>query len=203
MTDLSILICSIYGREESLKRLLSIILPEKHDKYSSIVGSVTTTTYKCGRFDVIVMQDGKRLTVGDKRNKLISLADSTYVSFIDDDDIVMNEYTTEILNAMSNDPDCIVFDAIRFVDGKKDKQVKYGIEYGRDYNDDQFYYRIPNHLMAVKKQIASYVKYRAINFGEDSLWAKNAFRLIKTQARIDKVLYHYLFSVKNTATQRR
>jgi len=198
MKQLSILICSITGREVFLRRLLDTLL----------IGDESTHTepnikkYWNEDCEVLILTDNRQMSIGEKRNKLMNLASGDYVSFIDDDDTVERDYIPQILSKMATKPDCIVFDAIRFVNGRKDKQVKYGIEYKQDSNTSQMYYRIPNHLMVFKREIALQVPYQNVSFGEDADFAKRVLPLIKTQERIDKVLYNYLFTQQSTSNRR-
>lgn len=179
---LSILICSIYSRHDKLKRLTEILQPQLN-KFNKIV-------------EVAIAVDKQTISIGAKRNHLISIATGEYITFIDDDDTVADNYVELLLEAMQADTDVIVFDALRYVDGVVDKAVKYGIEFGKDYHDSKFYYRIPNHLMCVKKELTLQVPFKEINFGEDSDYAKRLFPLLKTQARIDRILYSYLYNSK-------
>ena len=184
---LSILICSLHSRKDKLKRLTDILQPQLK-KFDGLV-------------EVIVAVDEKENSIGSKRNYLMIKSDpyldsKGYLAFIDDDDTVADNYVELLLEAMQADTDVIVFDALRYVDGTVDKAVKYGIEFGKDYHDSKFYYRIPNHLMCVKKELALQVPFKEINFGEDSDYAKRLLPLLKTQARIDRILYSYLYNSK-------
>lgn len=178
----SILICSLHIRKDKFKRLQNIIQPQL-DKFENLV-------------EGIVITDNGEMPIGKKRNELMRIAEGEYITFIDDDDTVSDNYVELLLEAMQADTDVIVFDALRYVDGPVDKAVKYGIEFGKDYHDAKFYYRIPNHLMCVKKELALQVPFKEINFGEDSDYAKRLLPLLKTQARIDRILYSYLYNSK-------
>lgn len=185
---LSILICSVTNRLESLGRLIKCI--EDQIKYRQDV-------------EILVSIDNKKRTVGEKRNDLIYQSQGRYTVFIDDDDIVESDYVEQIINKINEEKtDVVCFDAVRYVDGEFDKQVKYGVQYRKDGEDEKYYYRIPNHLMVFKRDISATTPYKFVSFGEDAQWAKDAFRKINTQATIDKVLYHYYFSPSNTETQK-
>lgn len=179
---LSLLVCSLHSRKDKLKRLTDILMPQL-DKFKGLV-------------EACVAVDEKTNSIGAKRNHLIIKSKGEYICFVDDDDTVSDNYVELLLEAMQADTDVIVFDALRYVDGTVDKAVKYGIEYGKDYHDSKFYYRIPNHLMCVKKELALQVPFKEINFGEDSDYAKRLLPLLKTQARIDRILYSYLYNSK-------
>lgn len=175
---LSILVCSIEKRKNFLDRLTSIIQPQL-DKHLDV--------------ECITASDSGGMKIGEKRNFLIKKARGEYIAFVDDDDIVSNDYVERILAALHSNPDVVVFDVFRFDNGREDRIVKYGIEYLKDYHDKKAYYRLPNHLMCVKKSIAEQVPFKALNFGEDSDYAIRLKPLLKTQERINEILYQYLY----------
>lgn len=175
---LSILICSLHSRKEKLNHLLAGLQPQI-DRFKEA--------------ECIIAVDDKQMKIGAKRNYLTSLAKGDYITFIDDDDLVDDNYCSLLLTSIEKNPDVIVFDAVRYANGKLDRPVKYGIEYIKDYHDRNFYYRIPNHLMCVKRELALQVQFKEINFGEDSDYAKRLLPLLKTQERIEETLYTYLY----------
>jgi glycosyltransferase involved in cell wall biosynthesis len=75
---LSILICSLPGRIKYLSELLNVLNPQ-------IEG------------EEIIINIDKYKTIGAKRNDLLNASKSDYVCFIDDDDMVSEDYLDEIL----------------------------------------------------------------------------------------------------------
>jgi glycosyltransferase involved in cell wall biosynthesis len=147
-------------------------------------------------FEVIVLTDNGEVSTGEKRNRLIRLSLGEYVSFIDDDDLVELTYIDDILSATLTGHDVICFDAIRYVDGVEDREVKYSANFQRDFHDKNYYYRLPNHLMAFRKSILPLNPFPNLFFGEDSQFAKDVKPLIKNEVQLRKVLYHYLYTEK-------
>lgn len=178
---LSILICSLNSRKDKLNQLLAGLQPQL-DRFKDV--------------ECIIATDNREMKIGVKRNYLLSLANGEYITFIDDDDLVDANYCALLLTAIEKNPDVIVFDAVRYANGKLDRPVKYGIEYTKDYHDRNFYYRIPNHLMCVKREIALQVPFKEVNFGEDADYARRLLPLLKTQERINETLYTYLYCDK-------
>lgn len=188
---LSILICSLVSRTE-LYRALAKGLRGQIDSLEA--GDIV---------EVLVLTDNKEITTGSKRNKLLQKATGDYIVYIDDDDKVSANYISALLGKMQSNPDVIVFDAHRYHNGKFDRPVKYGIDYEKDFNTARFYYRIPNHLMCVKRELALQVPFKDVNFGEDSDYAKRLLPLLKKQERINEVLYEYWYDDKVTETANR
>lgn len=206
MLTWSILICSLESRKYDF---LPKILHQLHGQlghYTEKVEqnqftTITLQTFTSHPVEIIIATDNKKISVGAKRNLLTSIADGKYISFIDDDDVVAPQYVSSILDKTLESPDVIVFDALRYENGRVDKQVKYGKEFHRDHTKGNFHYRLPNHLMAWRTEVARRVPFKEINFGEDSLWSRAMAGHIRRQARINDVLYYYLFNEKSTAVR--
>jgi glycosyltransferase involved in cell wall biosynthesis len=149
--------------------------------------------------EIVCLTDNRCRTIGHKRNDLIYLAQGQYIVFIDDDDRVTDDYVSSILSEIdkSQEPDVVVFDvSVRDIDSTGPAlSCKYGIEYTY-YNDDKCYYRLPNHLMVYKREIAKKYLYLDISWREDDEWANRACKSVKSQARVPRVLYHYEYTYK-------
>jgi len=174
--DLSIIICSLTERRnEFLDRLLLQI--EKQ-------------TLGRDNVEIIVLTDNAKRPIGTKRNDGLAIAQGKYVCFVDDDDMVSDDYVVSILEEIRNwHPDVIVFDAVISFNGEGQKLVKYGREYDHTESGEA-YFRRPNHLMVHKKSNITEF-FRDVKTGEDDEWASRMLDRIVTQSRIDKVLYHY------------
>lgn len=205
MIELSILICSLESRKETRTALLEGLRKQIEEHY---IEATDHPNYLLKKYigksaEVIVCTDNKQMSVGAKRNLLLKEASGEYIAFIDDDDVVSFDYVSRLLEKIQLKPDCIVFNVARYANGKPDRMVSYGIEHKRDHNTPQMYYRIPNHLMCVKKSIALQVRFKEISFGEDAIYAIGILPLIKTQERIEKSLYAYYFDDKLTETAKK
>jgi glycosyltransferase involved in cell wall biosynthesis len=202
---LSILICSLVEREESLKLLLSNLLTQlgiythyaEHDKFYRL------DRYVSGGVEIIVCTDEYHFTVGQKRNLLLKESTGEYVCYIDDDDNVERNYIPSILPHTSKGYDVIVFWAAYYSSGKFVKGVDYSMEFKKDAETATEYLRRPNHLMPVKRSIALQAKFESVNFGEDAKYAAKILPLLKTQYRIPTTLYHYYFNPDKSATSGR
>ena len=173
--QLSILICSLTERRNIfLDRLLDKLDPQVKDK----------------NVEVLVFSDNAKRSIGKKRNDAIQMANGKYVCFVDDDDLVSDDYVDLILKEIRDwSPDVIVFDALITFDGQRPKLVRYGREF--DYCEkEEAYYRHPNHLMVHKKSNIS-EWFSDVKTGEDDEWASRMLDRIVTQSRIKKTLYFY------------
>ena len=184
---LSILIPSITSREKLLTTLIDY-LEEQKDGHP---------------VEILALVDNKEMKVGAKRNELLKMASGQYVTFIDDDDTIAPDYVSSLLKGIESNPDVVCFDVIRYANGVYDRPVQYSILCERDYQDRHYYYRLPNHLMCVKREYALATKFPEINFGEDSDYAKRLKPLLKTEVQIGKVLYNYLYDSRTSKTVNR
>lgn len=175
--DLSILICSLTERRNIfLDRLLNKLEPQVKDK----------------NVELLVFSDNAKRSIGQKRNDAIKMANGKYTCFIDDDDLVSDDYVDLILKEIRDwSPDVIIFDALITFNEQRPKLVKYGREF--EYGEkEEAYYRNPNHLMVHKKSnITEW--FQDIKTGEDDEWASRMMDRIVTQSRIEKILYYYEF----------
>lgn len=201
---LSILICSLTTREhlraDLLKLLKNCIGQHTHEAIDD--KEYLLEKYVGKDVEIIICTDNRQMSVGKKRNLLIRHASGEYTVFIDDDDMVSVSYVHCILDAAKSGNDVIVFDAVRYHNGALDRQVIYGTEFRKDYSNRTAHFRIPNHLMPVKRSISSRVMFPDVSFGEDSEWARKLLPNLKTQYRVKECLYEYWYDDKITATQK-
>lgn len=172
---LSILICSLEDRKEKLNRLLKTLNDQKQKNV-----------------EILTNIDKGELSVGRKRNSLLSGAQGEYVSFVDDDDIVSPDYIETTLRALQSKPDCAMMWGLINWRGETKKQFIHSIQFAGWYEgSDGIFYRSPNHLNAVKKNIALKVPFVEIDAGEDLDYSKRIRPYIKTEGEIDHPIYYY------------
>lgn len=177
---LSILICSLIQRNNYLSRLIKVLKPQ-------LTAEVEVKLYI----------DNHETATGTKRNALLDSSTGKYVVFIDDDDLISEDYVESILKAGESNPDAIVFNGWMTTNGQNKKEFRLSKDY--DYvAQDNVYYRYPNHITPIRASIAKKFKFPDTNYREDYDWATMIHKseLIKTEANIDKELYYYLYQSK-------
>jgi len=179
--------------------LLTILVPTVSNRidyfYPRIMKQLLDQTKKYNNIELISFFDNKKRTIGKKRDEMLKLAQGRYITFVDDDDRISDNYTDEIMNAIiqNNDVDCFVYNVICCVNNSPIKKIcKYGteFEYG-DINGGKEWRGKPAHTMVWKSSIAKQHNYSNKQNGEDIDWVNRACKDIKNQYRIDKVLYYY------------
>lgn len=155
--------------------------------------------------EYIYLGDNKKRTVGHKRNNLMDIAQGRFITFVDDDDRITEDYVKTLINAIDYNPnaDVIVFKVMCSVNGAPAKPVYYDASFAGDRDFPQYYQRIPNHLMCIRREHAVKVRFDHKNFAEDRDFAKKLKPMFSggSQSVIDKVLYYYDFSNQTSTTQ--
>lgn len=189
---------------------ISILIPSTHTRYNTFLPKIqeqifsqynSLSDFNQKQVEILILTDNKKITLGEKRNKMIDIAQGKYISFVDDDDRLDPEYLKELLEATKSDADCISFTALVSLNGDVPKPCYYSKEFKRDYNTDDAYYRIPNHIPCIKKDVSLKSTFPGIAYGEDSAYSKLLLPHINTEHVIDKVLYYYDFNSDTTETQ--
>jgi glycosyltransferase involved in cell wall biosynthesis len=178
---------------------LSILVPTVPSRinyfYPKIMNELIKQIGDRKDIELIALFDNKKRSIGQKRQEMVVISQGKYITFIDDDDRISEDYIDEIMKAIdeNDDSDCIVYEVICCIEGDLKKHCKYGIEfeYG-DINQDGTEWRgKPAHTMVWKSEIVKRHRYNDLGHGEDYDWVKRAWQDIKKQIRIDKILYYY------------
>ena len=178
----SICILTVDGREDKLNRLMEIL------------NSTIPVSYK-HRIEIIVNKDNRTKTVGQKRNECVSRAKGEYVSFIDDDDVVSLTYIPKIVKKLNT--------GMYYVDNNAAMLFNHANKNNGHFKNNGKQYRPLNHLNPVKTHIAKQIGYPEKNFGEDSDYCDKLLesKLIRSEYNFEEIMYHYLWSQKETLTQ--
>lgn len=171
---LSILICTIVGREKSLTCLLDALKKQTNKQV-----------------EVLFESDNKKITTGAKRNILLKKAQGDYICFVDDDDMISEDYVSKILKALETNPDCCSLQG-RLIRGKATNLFIHSLQYDSWFEKNSIYYRYPNHLNTVKRELALQVMFPDKTHGEDKHYSDNLFLLLKTEVKIEGIIYFYL-----------
>jgi len=185
---------------------LSILIPsifERSVSFHGLVNNLNAQINSCG-FDntvsIISLIDKRGdMSVGQKRNSLIEMAKSEYIVFVDDDDIPANDYVLELMTAINSNADVIPINGYMTTNGGNRAYWEMGLGLPYDtikLNGKISYRRFPNHIACMKRELILPYKFKDISFGEDYEWAKrlNDNKVFKTEYRITKPLYHYVFT---------
>lgn len=187
MIDLSILIPSTNDRNKMLYALLGFLHLQ-----------IEEANFK-NKVEIITDIDNGEISVGIKRQRLIQKAKGEWITFIDSDDWVSNEYIKEIFLGMKDNPDVINFRGWMTTSNANREEFKISKDLPyitiQDTYGKNIYLRHSNHLSIIKREIALRIGYKDLRFAEDydySIRLKDS-RLIITEYLIDSPIYHYRY----------
>lgn len=154
-----------------------------------------------------IYPDDAKLTTGYKRNALIEMAkvwEADYIAFIDDDDLPGPTYIEKVFEGIRAGADCCELWGQIYWDGVKGKPFHHSIVHKEWWEDDKFYYRMPNHLNAIKLACVKDIPFPDQSFGEDGKWsyAVRDAGVLKTEHPIKDIIYHYFCGkIKNPVNE--
>lgn len=177
-TLLSILICSIPERSEMLAGLLTVL---SNQMQSGV--------------EVLVNIDNKDITMGAKENRLLEAAKGKYVVFVDDDDMVKENYIEKILEGIKHDVDIVQIQTDYFVNGVWTALITFKMGQVWEPASETLYLRGCAKFCPHKRDIALQIMFEDINYIEDRPYAAGLDRLIKSEYLIDCPIYEYRYLV--------
>ena len=183
----SILINTVDTRGHFLERILNILNPQLTDDVEILVNNTVHAKY-----------GGP--SIGVKRQQLLEEATGDYIAYIDDDDIVTENYISLILDAIKTTPDVVGMHLLHYDHGNHTGMTYHSLKYDSwqnlqhpDIPNMALYLRYPNHLNPVKREYALKVGFVDSNFGEDRDYSERLQQYLKTEEYIEEPIYTYLF----------
>lgn len=206
---LSILIPSTPDRRKDLSKLLECINEQyytrKIDTYD--IGEITVSKHWdiLSEIEVIVFEDAKILTIGEKRELLYKEAKGAYSWQIDSDDLISDNAIELILKAIKSNPKipCITFREHCMMNDIY-KTSNHSIRY--DKWQDNFYgydyTRCPFYKDVIRTDIAQSVPFPHCRWNEDEQWSMAIKPFLTDEIHIDKELYFYQYNPTETHEKR-
>lgn len=173
---LSVLICTIPPRFKLLNELKASL------------------KFQSNGYDVEVLSDDGKGTIGAKRQRLLIAATGDYVAYIDDDDDINPQYI-KLIFALLGSCDVIGFEGEITTNGRNKKRFTISKEHPYEEKGG-VYYRYNNHLSPIRRGIALEIGYKDMQFGEDFDYAMRLKEsgLIKIEKYIYTPMYFYRYS---------
>ncbi len=179
---------------------LSILIPSliKRSGYLlRLMEGFRTQLNHVNEVEILVNVDNGKKSIGQKRNELLQQATGDYVVFIDDDDEISTVYLLEIFEGIEKGVDHIGIQMMYMPDKGVSKLVKCSKDYAWEEKDG-VYLRSAQHVCAIKRSIATQVKFPEISFGEDKTWSETITKLVETEHLVSEPIYFYRYrSQKN------
>lgn len=166
----SILICHLPGRAKMLANLLAGLQRQA-------VG-----------LPVEILIDNATGPTGAKRNALLRRATGDYIAFVDDDDLVSADYVARIMAALETRPDVVGIELLMIVNGRQSYRCVHSLAHDswfeRDEPDGRVYYRCPNHLNPVRRELAIAAGFPGVTIGEDKVYSLALREMLKTEVML-------------------
>lgn len=178
--------------------------------------------------ELLYLLDNRRRPVGAKRNDLMAAARGDYISFIDDDDSVADDYVRRIYKTLLSikkskaSVDVICFRQLAHLE-------PHGITHDCSYSllhytgrppenrriletaHDKSGVLLPNvlrwsgppaHTMVWRRELVGSIKFPEQMFGEDVRWVDRACEVAKSEVQLEgEPLYDYRFNVATSTTR--
>jgi hypothetical protein len=183
---LSVLVASLRQRTEFLRQLLA----QLNDQINSnpILREV----------EIIVDRDNGEATIGAKRQRMLERAKGDYIAFIDDDDEISPRYIRLVTDAIK-DRRCHCANLVGeiTVDGRDPRTFLHSIKFSHWYEENRIYYRTPNHLNPVRRELALQAGFGDERFGEDHAYSNRLAGILRAlpggpiEAQIGECYYWY------------
>lgn len=140
------------------------------------------------------------MTIGMKRNLLLDAAQSDYVCFWDDDDLVADDAVDRVMAAIDagfyvarEGVDVIGIEGKKINDDGSEQKIVQSFRYKTRAFVGGSWISYPTHLNPVKLTIARKVKFPMISFGEDAQYSRNLLPHLKSEIEVSGPLYFYYY----------
>jgi hypothetical protein len=180
--DVTFLIPTIQGRQDSLQRLTASI----HEKMGRIAPHL--------RYRINLAFDNREATVGTKRQTLVQNAEGKYSAFIDDDDEITDAYVEDLSHTIAGSyPVMRLRGRIDPYTFTHSLEIKLNSLMARG----DVFLRPPNHLNPMMTDVAKFIHYKDIKRGEDLDWTIRMARtgFLTHEYKSDDSRIHYIYNM--------
>lgn len=183
----TILIATLGQRHELLRRLLAGLMPQ----VDAAGGRVRVVAYwDAGE---ITRRAGSALgAIALKRQALLDSVTTDYVSFLDDDDWVTEDYVASILVALDRRPDMVGFGMMVHRDGQPWLPARMSLQFDGWSTTETEYLRDITHANPMRTEVAQTASFLDRRGGpEDIAWVRQLRGKLHTEIMINRILQHY------------
>src|ERR1044072_4657341 len=145
---------------------------------------------------VRVLRDNLQATLSEKCQRLLDSSQADYVSFVDDDDWVAEDYVPAIYEALRDEPDYVGFNVLYTVNGAPQMPALHSLQYNGWHTAAHALLRDISHLNPIKRTLAVQSPWIGRdNHACDYQWAGGLRELgcVRSEVYIERDLYHYRY----------
>lgn len=199
------------SRPDLLWSILCPTLSSRQGKFLDLMGVLLPQCEAHGSVEVVALHNDGERDIAEYRQALLEDARGEYVSFVDDDDIVEPDFVAAITHAMRPHalygpvvgnppsltparPDFIALRVACYENGRLEPRPTItGLQHDRWHDTDVALIRDITHINPVRSVLAKQADFR-VRYGdgkEDWSYRSELRPLLKTQAEVPRILYHY------------
>ncbi len=173
-----ILVLTLPARSQKLERLLAMLKPQVAN-YPDV--------------GIVVREENPHIWLGQNRELLRQSSTAEYINFVDDDDLVANDYVAKIRPALDG-VHCVGFCAALYRNGVYEPTLRtsISIRHRTWWSDEHGCYRDISHLAPMRRELSLKVPMEG-DRGEDARWAAEMrnLQILQTENYIPEFMYHY------------
>jgi hypothetical protein len=163
---------------------LSVLIPTVSPRRSLLSRLLWSVTSQLGDFEIVV-HAGDDIPMGDKLNRMFTVAKGEYVVCVDDDDMLADSYMEQVL-PKCGDVDFVGYRILVLHDGAFWMEV----EHRGDVSGWGETIRGVGPKCPIRRELALQVPFGNA-YTDDQRWSLEVGRLVKTSAYVDRPLYVY------------
>ena len=183
---------------------LSVLIPtitEREAEANALFRSLENRV-KGRNVEIIMMRENLLCGIGEARNKLLRAAGGKYITFLDDDDLLLEGYFELVLQNIEADKDVITYDQWAVVDGVEGRiNCRLGHE-AEAFRPGGVTRRPPWFWCVWRRELACAYAVPQVRRNEDVLWLRHLWAEAETEAHIPQVLHRYQFDSAKTTLQK-
>lgn len=178
----AILIPTVVNRVDQFARLRDCLAPQvaKYD----------------GDIEVVVLWNNYERELSELRQLMIETVEADYLNFIDDDDLVSDDYCDQIYPLLDGKVDYIGFRVGFYQNGQKQKPVIHSLKCEGWYDDFEGFYRRGTLINPTKRTLMLEAGFKHSDYRkgipEDITYAQRVDTLLKTEHFVDKEVHIYM-----------
>lgn len=174
-----------------LWQILIATLSRRQEKFLDLLDTLLPQCEMAGNVHVLACSNNGEEGIGSIRDRLLQAAEGDYVSFIDDDDMVADDFVPMIRPFLETEPrpDIIGFNVSYTYMDRYGPPSVLSIR-NEPHDTPGVLYRDITHVQPLKREIAQKGSF-AVGWPEDSTWRGQVRPLVKDEVYIDKELYAY------------
>lgn len=158
-----------------------------------------------GEVELVVYEDDGKVPSGRKRNWLMDNSNGLYFAFVDDDDLVADDYVEQILRATQYGPDVVTFD-VKYSTPNKTEIMSFGLRHSDGVRaGPSLRLMTANHLCAWRRECGTRVRFpNELGYNDDCFWYKPLVKsgIPTIEEHVHSVLYFYNYNPSVTRNQR-